>query len=67
MASTATGRSVFQRARERAGAGRRAITGADVVLAATELERGTVPRALAELGVERAALADAARAELAAH
>ncbi len=67
MASTATGRSVFQRAREGAGAGRRAIPGADVVLAATELERGTVPRAFAELGVERAALADAARAELAAH
>lgn len=64
MTSTATGRSVFQRARARASGEKRAITGADVVLAATELERGTVPRALAELGVDRAALAGAARAEI---
>ena len=63
MSSTATGRSVFQRAREQAAADQRAISGAHVVLAATELEQGTVPRALAALGVDRVALADAARAE----
>jgi ATP-dependent Clp protease ATP-binding subunit ClpA len=64
MTSTATGRSVFQRAREHAGTDKRAITGAHVVLAASELDHGTVPRTLAELGVDRAALADAARAEM---
>ncbi len=62
MASTATGRGVFQRAREHASTEKRAISGAHVVLAATELEHGTVPRALAELGVDRADLAAAARA-----
>ena len=64
MTSTATGRRVFQRAREQAGAEKRSITGAHIVLAATELEHGTVPRALAELGVDRSELADAARAAI---
>lgn len=64
MAGTATGRSVFQRARIQANADKAAICGAHVVLAATELEHGPVPRALADLGIDRAALADAARAEI---
>ncbi|MGY1813708.1 Clp protease N-terminal domain-containing protein [Blastococcus sp. SYSU D00820] len=39
------------------------LRGAHVVVAACDLERGTVPRALAALGVDRAELRAAARAE----
>ena len=67
MSSTATGRSVFQRAREQAAVDKRAITGAHIILGAAELKHGTVPRALAALGVDRGGLADAARAEVDAY
>jgi ATP-dependent Clp protease ATP-binding subunit ClpA len=42
------------------------FAGAHVVIAVAETERGTAARALEALGIDRAQLADAARAELAA-
>ena len=62
--STASAQALFQRTTELARAGRRALRGAHVVLAATEVEHGTVARALQHLSVDRALLAAAARAEL---
>jgi hypothetical protein len=40
------------------------LSSAHVVLAAADVERGTLARVLDALGVERAALRDAARGEL---
>jgi ATP-dependent Clp protease ATP-binding subunit ClpA len=64
---TASLQSVFQRATELVREGGGPLTGAHVLLAAAEEERGTLARALDRLDVPRAALADAARAEIAAH
>jgi ATP-dependent Clp protease ATP-binding subunit ClpA len=51
---------------EGAKAERNLTLGASVVLAVAEMELGTAPRALRVMGVDRAELAAAARAELAA-
>lgn len=58
-------REVFQEAGKLARSSKQRLVGAHVVAAIARLERGTVPRALDRLGVDRARLADAARAELA--
>ena len=58
-------REVFQEAGRLARSSKQRLAGAHVVAAVAGLERGTVPRALDRLGVDRARLADAARAELA--
>ena len=58
-------REVFQEAGRLARSSKQRLAGAHVILAATSLERGTVPRVLHRLGVDRQQLADAARAELA--
>ena len=58
-------REVFQEAGKLARSSKQRLVGAHVVAAVAGLERGTVPRALGRLGVDRARLADAARAELA--
>ena len=62
--ATASGRAAFRAASElaRADGG---LLGAHVVVAVAGIEHGTAPRALAQLGVERAELAAAARDELA--
>jgi len=58
-------REVFQEAGKLARSAKQRLVGAHVVLAAAELERGTLPRVLDRLGVDRGRVADAARAELA--
>jgi ATP-dependent Clp protease ATP-binding subunit ClpA len=58
-------REVFQEAGRLARSSKQRLVGAHVVLAAAGLERGTVPRILDRLGVDRVRLADAARAQLA--
>jgi ATP-dependent Clp protease ATP-binding subunit ClpA len=58
-------REVFAEAGRMARASRQRLAGAHVVAAAARLERGTLPRVFDRLGVDRARLADAARAELA--
>ncbi len=60
--SNASARSAFQAASDLARAGSGPLLGAHVVAAVAGLEHGTAPRALAVLGVERTALAAAARA-----
>jgi ATP-dependent Clp protease ATP-binding subunit ClpA len=62
--STAPARAAFQRAAElsRSVKGMR-FTGAHVVAAVAEQHRGTAARALTAMGIDRAALAAAARAE----
>lgn len=57
-------REVFQEAGRLARSSRQRLVGAHVVAAVAELERGTLPRVLHRLGVDRERLADAARAEL---
>jgi ATP-dependent Clp protease ATP-binding subunit ClpA len=59
-------REVFQVAGRLARASKQRLAGAHVVVAAAELERGTVPRVLDRLGIDRRQLAEAAMAELAA-
>lgn len=59
-------RELFQNAGTRARSAKQRLAGAHVVMAAAELERGTMPRVLDRLGVDRARLVDAARAELSA-
>lgn len=61
-----TAREVFQDAGKLARSSKQRLAGAHVVVAVAALERGTVPRVLDRLGVDRLRLADAARAELAA-
>jgi hypothetical protein len=58
-------REVFQAAGKLARTSKQRLVGAHVVVAITELERGTMPRVLDRLGVDRRQLAAAARAELA--
>jgi len=67
LRSTPQAQQVFQQAVAASKATRPSLlTGAHVVAAATDLEGGTVARALEALGVNRAALRAAADAELAA-
>ena len=58
-------REVFQEAGRLARSSKQRLAGAHVVVAVAGLERGTLPRVLDRLGVDRVQLADAARAELA--
>ncbi|GAB3194111.1 hypothetical protein GCM10027261_11310 [Geodermatophilus arenarius] len=62
MRSTPQAQQVFRAAVAAAKAARSPLRGAHVVAAVCDLERGTVVRALADLGVDRARLRDAARA-----
>ena len=57
-------REVFQEAGKLARSSKQRLAGAHVVAAVAGLERGTMPRVLDRLGVNRQQLADAARAEL---
>ena len=57
---------VFQEAGRLARSSKQRLAGAHVVVAVAALERGTMPRVLDRLGVDRRRLADDARAELAA-
>jgi ATP-dependent Clp protease ATP-binding subunit ClpA len=57
---------VFQEAGRLARASKQRLAGAHVVAAIAVLERGTMPRVLDRLGVDREQLADAARVELGA-
>jgi ATP-dependent Clp protease ATP-binding subunit ClpA len=67
LRSTPQAQQVFQQAVAASKATRPSLlTGAHVVAAASDLEGGTVARALEALGVDRAALRAAADAELAA-
>jgi ATP-dependent Clp protease ATP-binding subunit ClpA len=61
-----SGREVFQEASTLARSSKQRLAGAHVVAATAGLERGTMPRVLDRLGVDRQQLADAARAELTA-
>ena len=64
--STASAQNAFKRAVELSGKPEpRRLRGAHVVLAVTEMEHGTVARALTRMGVDREHLAAAARQELA--
>lgn len=63
--SSASARELFTSAGTLARAARQRLSSAHVVLAASELEHGTVPRIFDRLGIDRAVLRDAARAELA--
>jgi ATP-dependent Clp protease ATP-binding subunit ClpA len=65
-ASGPSARELFQEAGRMARSSKQRLAGAHVVLAVAGLERGTMPRVLDRLGVDRQRLADAARAELAA-
>lgn len=58
-------REVFQEAGRLARTSKQRLAGAHVVAATAGLERGTVPRVLDRLGVDRRRLAEAANAELA--
>jgi ATP-dependent Clp protease ATP-binding subunit ClpA len=60
-----TAREVFQEAGKLARSAKQRLAGAHVVVAVAGLERGTLPRVLDRLGIDRVRLADAARAELA--
>jgi ATP-dependent Clp protease ATP-binding subunit ClpA len=57
-------RDLFRAAADRARSARQRLAGAHVVVAAADLERGTLARALDRLGVDRARLREAAAAEL---
>lgn len=64
--STPSAQAAFRRAVELGKSPKpRRLQGAHVVLAVTEMERGTVARALSRMGVNRTELAAAAREELA--
>ena len=60
MRSTPQAQQVFRAAVASARSARAPLRGAHVVAAVCDLERGTVPRALAAMGVDRRQLADAA-------
>jgi ATP-dependent Clp protease ATP-binding subunit ClpA len=62
--STPGAQALFQRATAMSKARRKPLTSTDVLLAATELEQGPLPRAFDRLGVTRDQLASAAAAEL---
>lgn len=57
-------REVFREAGRLARSSKQRLAGAHVVAAVAELERGTLPRVLGRLNVDRRRLADAARTEL---
>jgi ATP-dependent Clp protease ATP-binding subunit ClpA len=59
-----TAREVFKAASDLARGAKQRLVGAHVVLAIAGVERGTVARLLDRLGLDRGAVADAARAEL---
>ena len=62
---TPPAQAAFRRAVELSGSPKpRRLLGAHVLLALSEQEHGTVPRALTAMGIDRGALADAARAVL---
>lgn len=63
--SSPPAREVFGAAADRARSARQRLTGAHVVLAASQLEAGTLARILDRLGVDRGAMRRAAEAELA--
>lgn len=63
--ATPTAQAVFRRVHDLVVEGGQGLRGAHVVLAAGEVAHGTWPRTLQLLGVERDALADAARDVLA--
>lgn len=66
--SQPSARTLMERlARDRPLGSSRPLTGADVVLAALGSDVGTVARALAVMGVDREALVDVCRREIAAH
>jgi ATP-dependent Clp protease ATP-binding subunit ClpA len=62
--SSPSAQEVFQTAGAMARSARQRLSSAHVVLAAADVELGTLARVLDALGVERAALRDAARGEL---
>jgi ATP-dependent Clp protease ATP-binding subunit ClpA len=62
--SNASARSAFQEASTLARSGRSRLVGAHVVAAVAGMAHGTAPRALTVMGIDRAALAAAARAEI---
>lgn len=65
--SSPTAQRIFRRAVEFSKQSRPArLRGGHVILAATELSTGTAARTIAALGIDRVALADAARRSLAA-
>jgi len=59
-----TAREVFQEAGRLARASKQRLAGAHVVVAVAALSRGTLPRVLDRLGIDRQRLADAARGAL---
>lgn len=63
--SAASAQALFQRVKALAVADRQPMLSAYFVLAAMEIEHGTIPRAFAELGVTRPKLYEAAKRELA--
>lgn len=66
--SNASARSAFQEASKMArSGGSSGLLGAHVVAAVAQMEHGTPSRALTEMGIDRAALAAAAREEISAH
>ena len=62
--SSPSAQEAFQAAGAMARSAKQRLSSAHVVLAAADVERGTLARVLDALGVERAALRDAARGEL---
>lgn len=62
--ATASGRRAFQAAGDLARSTSSPLAGAHVVIAVTRMEHGTGPRALGHMGIDRGALAAAARDEL---
>ena len=58
-------REVFGEAGKLARSSKQPLAGAHVVIAVAGLEKGTLPRVLDRLGIDRPRLVDAARAELA--
>lgn len=65
--SNASARGAFQEASKLARSeGSSGLVGAHVVAAVAQTEHGTASRALSEMGIDRASLADAAREEISA-
>lgn len=62
--SDASAQELFQAAGSLARGSRQSLSSAHVVLAAADLERGTLARVLDHVGIERVAMREAARAEI---
>jgi ATP-dependent Clp protease ATP-binding subunit ClpA len=62
--SSPSARDLFNAAASAARGAKQRLVGAHVVLAASDVEHGTLPRILDRLGVDRAQLREAARLEL---